>query len=61
MEEEDNNEVDNTNIENNEDENVMRKTNNGISAAEENDLCEEAMQSEKRDQYGESEERNQSM
>ena len=34
MEEEDNNEVDNTHIENIEDGNVMNETNDGISAAE---------------------------
>ena len=48
-EEEENNEVDYTYIENNDDNNVMNETNDGISAAEENDLGEDTMQSEERD------------
>ena len=39
----------------------MNETNDGISAEEENYLCRDAMQSEERDQYEESEERDQSM
>ena len=59
-EEEENNEVYNTDIENNEDYNVMNEK-YGISAAEENNLGKDAMESEENDQYEESEERDQSM
>ena len=52
--EEDNNEVENTDIENNKDGNLVNEKNDVISAAEENDLGKDAIQSEDREQSEES-------
>ena len=50
-EEEYNNEVENTDIENSEEYNVMNEKNDGISAAEENDLKKDSVQNEEHNQY----------
>ena len=60
-EEEDNNEVDNTDIENNEDKNEMNETNDEIFAEEENYLGEDTMQRKEHNQSEEIEECDQSM
>ena len=60
-EEEYNYEVDNTDIENNEDDNIMNETNYGISVTKENDLGKDAIISEDCGQSDESEECDQSM